>query len=252
MEYSFTREQKFGPYSSPKMAGIRAIRRILPPIWPERTPSVLGSRVRADWEIIPAPVAVPVVSGARLNQCRFPSTNLSLGPSRCYPGSPSTEGGALRGCGNKRGGVLSSFPSCSSLGVGLVLAQLGPAAFRTKALGFWWPYVSRGISGRALAMGFAFRDGTTPNQRRRRFLIIAGLLPPGGQSSKSSRPWRSITNSRENTPSHSAVVMTFFFSTIYFQYHIKIVRSTPWKKTSSELKTNVKRPMHRRAPAAFA
>ena len=102
------------------------------------------------------------------------------------------------------------------------------ASGNNKALVLVAMYPAGFLAG-ALAVGFASATHNSGIIAVGGFLILAGLIAYLVGIFKIREAMEEYYNSRENIALTLSGVMTFFFSTIYFQYHINRIHR--WKNT---------------------
>jgi hypothetical protein len=215
MEYFVQRgEQKFGPYTLAEMQEYAQSGRIL-------STDLAKSEGLLDWvpvsQIlgnIPAPVAAPVAVAA---------------PVETVPLPPNLHWGLL---------VLILIVTRIFLNVlsllfnwawALILANWArQLSGNNKALVLVAMYPAGFLAG-ALTMGFASATHSPGIIAIGGILIIAGLIAYLVGIFKIREAMEEYYNTRENIALTLSGVMTFFFSTIYFQYHINRIHR--WKKT---------------------
>src|SRR5580692_9655949 len=206
MEYFVQRgEQKFGPYTLAEMQEYAQAGRILPT-------DLAKSEGLADWipvsQIlgnIPAPVAAPVALAA---------------PVETVPLPPNIHWALL---------LLILVVTRIFLSVLLLLSNWARRlSGDNKALVLVAMYPAGFLAG-LFAMGFASQTQSPGIIAIGGILILGGLIAYLVGIFKIRDAMEEYNNSRENIALTLSGVMTFFFSTIYFQYHIN--RIAKWKQT---------------------
>jgi hypothetical protein len=215
MEYFVQRgEQKFGPYSLAEMQEYAQAGRILPT-------DLAKSEGLADWvpvsEIlgnIPAPVAAPVAVAPQAETVPLPP-NLHwaillvlLVVGRVFVNSLWLLFNWVWTL------ILANWARrLSGTNKAMVLVAMYPAGF---------------VAG-ALALGIGAVRGNAATEGVGGILIFAGLIAYIVGIFKIREAMEEHYNSKENIALTLSGVMTFFFSTIYLQYHIN--RIAQWKRT---------------------
>jgi|SRR5580692_1735291 hypothetical protein len=215
MEYFVQRgEQKFGPYTLAEMQEYAQAGRILPT-------DLAKSEGLADWipvsQIlgnIPAPVAAPVAVAAPVETVPLPPNIhwalllLILVVTRIF---------------------LSVLSLLFNWAWALLLANWARRlSGDNKALVLVAMYPAGFLAG-LFAMGFASQTQSPGIIAIGGILILGGLIAYLVGIFKIRDAMEEYYNSRENIALTLSGVMTFFFSTIYFQYHIN--RIAKWKQT---------------------
>jgi hypothetical protein len=214
MEYFVQRgEQKFGPYTLAEMQEYAQAGRILPT-------DLAKSEGLADWvpvsQIlgnIPAPVAAPVAVAP---------------PVETVPLPPNLHWAALLAIV-----ILGQFLGMLSLLFNwvwvLILANWARRlSGNNKAMVLVAMYPAGFLAG-ILSFGFAAAQHSPGATTIGGLLIFAGLIAYIVGIFKIREAMEEYYNSRENIALTLSGVMTFFFSTIYLQYHINRIHR--WKNT---------------------
>ena len=215
MEYFVQRgEQKFGPYSLAEMQEYAQAGRILP--------TALGkSEGLADWvpvsEIlgnIPAPMAAPVAVAP---------------PVETVPLPPNLHWAILLVLLVVGRVFVNSLWLLFNWVWTLILANWARRLSGTnKAMVLVAMYPAGFVAG-AVALGFGAVRGNAAMEGVGGILIFAGLIAYIVGIFKIREAMEEHYNSKENIALTLSGVMTFFFSTIYLQYHIN--RIAQWKRT---------------------